>query len=82
MAKTLIRNKPTTLICTGNPDHEIAWDQDDIVFLIDADEKMREHLEEMGIPLNNMIGEIVLWSREFDFRTTYIGRKQDFDWTD
>lgn len=80
MTQILIRNKPTTLICTGNPDHEILWDSDEMVFLIDADKKMRAYLEDMGIPLNDIIGEIVVWSKSFDFKTTYVGRKEDFDW--
>jgi hypothetical protein len=80
MAQLLVRNKPTTLICTGNPDHEISWDSDDIVFLVEADKKMRSYLEYVGMPLNDIIGEIIVWSRKFDFQTTYVGRKEDFDW--
>ena len=80
MAQALIRNKPANLICIGNPDYEIVWDEDDPVFLIEADKKMRAHMEDMGIPLNDIIGEIIVWSRKFDFSTTYVGRKEDFDW--
>jgi hypothetical protein len=79
MTKLLVRNKPTSLICTGNPEYEIDWDRDEIVFQINADKRQRDYLEDMGIPLNDMIGEILVWSRSFDFSTVYVARSEDFD---
>jgi hypothetical protein len=82
MAQLLVRNKPTTLICTANPDHEMEWDSDDMLFLIDNDEKIIKELNSFGYYLHPMIPEIIVWGRQLDFKTTYVARKEDFDWID
>jgi len=82
MAKLLRRNKPTTLVCTANPDHEMEWDSDDMLFLIDNDEKIIKELNRFGYYLHPMVPEIIVWGRQLDFSTTYVARKEDFDWID
>jgi hypothetical protein len=75
----LIRNKPTNLVCTGNPDYEMEWDSDEPLFLVQYDEKIVKQLEEFGYRMHPLVPEIIVWSKSLDFQTTYVARKEDFD---
>jgi hypothetical protein len=79
MAQLLIRNKPTTLVCTGNIDYEINWDRDDMLFLIDNNDKILKELDLQGYHMHPLVPEIIVWGRSLDFSTTYVARKEDFD---
>ena len=79
MAQLLIRNKPTTLVCTGNIDYEMEWDSDEMLFLIDNNEKIIKEVNRQGYYMHPMVPEIIVWSKQLDFSTTYIARKEDFD---
>jgi len=79
MAQLLIRNKPTTLICTGNTEHEMEWDSDDMLFLIENNDKILKELERDGYHMHPLVPEIIVWGKQLDFQTTYIARKEDFD---
>lgn len=76
----LQRNKPTTLVCTGNLEYEIEWDSDEPLFLIENNEKIIKHLEYDGYRMHPLVPEVIVWSKSLDFQTTYIARKEDFDW--
>jgi len=76
----LKRNKPTTLACTGNPDHEMEWDSDEPLFLVQYDEKIIKQLEEFGYRMHPLVPEIIVWSKSLDFQTTFVARKEDFDY--
>jgi hypothetical protein len=79
MAQLLRANKPTTLVCTGNIDYEMEWDSDDMLFLIDNNDKIIKSIEEQGYRMHPLVPEIIVWGRSLDFSTTYIARKEDFD---
>lgn len=79
MAQLLRRNKSTTLVCTGNTDHEMEWDSDEMLFLIENDDKILKELERDGYRMHPMVPEIIVWGKGLDFSTTYIARKEDFD---
>jgi hypothetical protein len=79
MAQLLVRNKPTTLVCTGNIEYEMEWNSDDMLFLIDNNEKIIKELNHQGYHMHPLIPEIIVWSRSLDFSTTYVARKEDFD---
>lgn len=79
MSQLLVRNKPTTLICAGNPDYEMEWDSDEAIFLIKNNDKIIKELDSMGYRMHPMVPEIIVWSKSLDFETTYIARKEDFD---
>ena len=73
-------NKPTTLICTGNPEYEMEWDSDEPIFLVKYDEKILKELDEQGYRMHPLVPEIIVWSKSLDFQTTYVARKEDFDY--
>lgn len=73
-------NKPTTLICTGNPEYEMEWDSDEPIFLVKYDEKILKELDSMGYRMHPLVPEIIVWSKSLDFQTTYVARKEDFDY--
>jgi hypothetical protein len=75
----LIRNKPTNLVCTGNLDYEIEWDNDEPLFLIEYNDKILTQLDRDGYRMHPLVPEIIVWSKSLDFQTTYIARKEDFD---
>jgi hypothetical protein len=79
MAQLLRANKPTTLVCTGNLDHEMEWDSDEMLFLIEYDEKIIKELENDGYRMHPLVPEIIVWGKQLDFSTTFIARKEDFD---
>jgi len=79
VAQLLRRNKPTTLVCTGNPDHEMEWDSDDMLFLVKYDDKIVKQLEEFGYRMHPAVPEIIVWGKQLDFGTTFVARKEDFD---
>lgn len=76
----LQRNKPTTLVCTGNLEHEMEWDSNEPLFLVKYDEKILKELDSMGYRMHPLVPEIIVWSKSLDFQTTYIARKEDFDY--
>lgn len=76
----LQRNKPTTLICTGNPEHEMDWDSDEPIFLVEHDDKILKELDSIGYRMHPLVPEIIVWSKSLDFQTTFIARKEDFDY--
>ena len=80
MAQLLVRNKPTNLVCTGNLEYEMDWDSDDVLFLIEHDEKILTQLDRDGYRMHPLVPEIIVWSKSLDFETTYIARKEDFDY--
>jgi hypothetical protein len=75
----LVRNTPTTLVCTGNLEHEMEWDSDEPLFLVKYDEKILKELERDGYRMHPLVPEIIVWSKSLDFQTTFIARKEDFD---
>jgi hypothetical protein len=75
----LIRNKPTTLVCTGNTEYEMDWDSPEPLFLIKQDDKILKGLESEGYRMSSLVPEIIVWSKSLDFKTTYVARKEDFD---
>jgi len=75
----LQRNKPTTLICTGNPEHEMDWDSDEPIFLVEHDDKILKELDSIGYRMHPLVPEIIVWGKQLDFQTTFIARKEDFD---
>jgi hypothetical protein len=79
MAQLLRANKPTTLVCTGNLDHEMEWDSDEMLFLVEYDEKIIKELENDGYRMHPLVPEIIVWGKQLDFSTTFIARKEDFD---
>lgn len=76
----LQRNKPTTLVCTGNLDYEVEWDSEEPLFLVKYDDKIIKELERDGYRMHPLVPEIIVWSKSLDFQTTYIARKEDFDY--
>ena len=72
-------NKPTTLVCTSNLEHEMEWDRDEPLFLIKNNDKIIKELETDGYRMHPLVPEIVVWSKSLDFQTTYIAREEDFD---
>jgi hypothetical protein len=79
MAQLLRANKPTTLVCTGNLSHDMEWDSDEPLFLVEYDEKIVKQLELFGYRMNPLVPEIIVWGKQLDFQTTFIARKEDFD---
>jgi hypothetical protein len=79
MAQLLRANKPTNLVCTGNLDHEMEWDSDEMLFLVQYDDKIIKELENDGYRMHPLVPEIIVWGKQLDFQTTYIARKEDFD---
>ena len=75
----LIRNKPTTLVCTGNIEYEMEWDSDEQLFLVEHDDKIIKQLEYDGYRMHPLVPEIIVWSKSLDFETVYIARAADFD---
>lgn len=75
----LQRNKPTTLVCTGNLEYEMEWDSEEPLFLIEYNDKILKELERDGYRMHPLVPEIIVWSKSLDFQTTYIARKEDFD---
>lgn len=80
MAQLLQRNKSTTLVCTYNFEHEMEWDSDEPLFLVQYDDKIINHVESNGYRMHSLVPEIIVWSKSLDFQTTYIARKEDFDY--
>lgn len=76
----LTRNKPTNLVCTANPDYEMQWDSDEVLFLVEQDEKILQELDRNGYRMHPLVPEIIVWSKALDFQTTYVARKEDFDY--
>lgn len=76
----LQRNKPTSLVCTANPEYEMQWDSDEPIFLIEQDEKILKELEDNNYRMHPLVPEIIVWSKSLDFQTTYVARKEDFDY--
>jgi len=79
MAQLLRANKPTTLVCTGNLDYEMEWDSDEMLFLVEYDDKIIKELENDGYRMHPLVPEIIVWGKQLDFSTTFIARKEDFD---
>jgi hypothetical protein len=79
MAQLLKANKPTTLVCTGNLAYEMEWDSDEMLFLIENNDKILKELERDGYRMHPLVPEIIVWGKSLDFQTTYIARKEDFD---
>ncbi len=79
MAQLLQRNKPTTLVCTGNVEYEMDWDSNEPLFLIENNDKILRHIEEQGYRMHPLVPEIIVYGMSLDFQTTYIARKEDFD---
>lgn len=73
-------NKPTTLVCTGNLEYEMEWDSDEPLFLVENNDKIIKELENDGYRMHPLVQEIIVWSKSLDFQTTYIARKEDFDY--
>ena len=76
----IIRNKPTNLVCTGNLDHEMDWDSTEPLFLVENNDKIIKELENDGYRMHPLVPEIIVWGKSLDFQTTYIARKEDFDY--
>jgi hypothetical protein len=79
MAQLLRANKPTILVCTNNLDYEMEWDSEDMLFLVEYDDKILKELERDGYRMHPLVPEIIVWGKQLDFQTTYIARKEDFD---
>lgn len=75
----LQRNKPTTLVCTGNLEYEMEWDSEEPLFLIEYNDKIIKYIEADGYRMHPLVPEIIVWGKSLDFQTTYIARKEDFD---
>lgn len=75
----LVRNKPTTLVCTGNIDYEMDWDSDEPLFLINNSDKIDVDLSKQGYVRNRLVPEVIVWAKSLDFGTTYIALQNDFD---
>ena len=82
MAQLIRANKPTNLVCTSNLDHEMEWDSDEMLFLVQYDEKIFAELEREGYRIHPLVPEIIVWGKSLDFQTTYIAREEDFDWVE
>lgn len=76
----LTRNKPTTLVCTGNTEYEMEWDSPEPLFLIKNNGKIVKELEDQGYHMHPLVPEIIVWSKSLDFKTTYVAREEDFDY--
>ena len=79
MAQLLQSNKPTTLVCMHNLDHEMEWDSNEYLFKVELDKKNLDYLEQQGYRMHPLVPEILVWGTELDFKTTYIARAEDFD---
>lgn len=78
----LTRNKPTTLVCTGNTEYEMEWDSPEPLFLIKNNDKIVKELEDQGYHMHPLVPEIIVWSKSLDFKTTYVAREEDFDYVE
>lgn len=58
----------------------MEWDSDDMLFLIENNDKILKELERDGYRMHPLVPEIIVWGRGLDFKTTYIARKEDFDY--
>ena len=76
--KLLQANQTTTLVCVGNTDYEMEWNSDDLVFQVFSDKYWNEAIEQ-GYMTHDLVPEILVYSRKFDFETIYIARAEDFD---
>jgi hypothetical protein len=55
------------------------WDSDELLFLIDNNDKILKELDLQGYRMHPLVPEIIVWGRTLDFSTTYVARKEDFD---
>jgi hypothetical protein len=76
--KLLQRNKPTSLTCVHNIDYDMDWDSDELIFQIFGDKYWKAAYEQ-GYMTHDLVPEILVYSRKFDFETVYIAREDDFD---
>lgn len=80
MAQLLVSNKPTTINCFYNPDHEIDWGSNKMLFKVNLTDKLKRFLEnEVGYRMHDLVPEILVWDKSLDFGTVYIARAADFD---
>lgn len=80
MMQLLKANKPTTLVCTYNIEHEMEWDSEEPLFLVEQNDKILKDMEEQGYRMHPLVPEIIVWSKSLDFQTTYVARKEDFNY--
>jgi hypothetical protein len=76
--KLLQANKPTSLTCAQNIDYDIEWDSDEFIYQVFSDKYWKAAYEQ-GYTIHNLVPEILVYSRKFDFETVYIARADDFD---
>lgn len=58
----------------------MEWDSNEPLFLIENNDKILKELEDNGYILHPLVPEIIVWSKSLDFETTYVARKEDFDY--
>jgi hypothetical protein len=79
MAQLLKANKPTSLTCIHNLDHEMEWDSEEYLYKVDMSDKYINFLDRSGYRMHRMVPEILVWNKALDFETIYIARAEDFD---
>jgi hypothetical protein len=57
----------------------MEWDSDEMLFLVEYDDKIIKELENDGYRMHPLVPEIIVWGKQLDFSTTFIARKEDFD---
>lgn len=57
----------------------MEWDSEDMLFLVEYDDKILKELERYGYRMHPLVPEIIVWGKQLDFQTTFIARKEDFD---
>lgn len=58
----------------------MEWDSNEPLFLVENNDKILKELDNDGYRMHPLVPEIIVWSKSLDFQTTYIARKEDFDW--
>ena len=56
----------------------MEWNSDELVFQVFS-EKHWKSAQEQGYMTHELVPEILVYSRSFDFETVYIARADDFD---
>lgn len=73
MKQLAIRKHAATLECIHNREHEIVWDEDTMVFVVDNG-KVTDLAN-----ISQAAGEIVLYSPRFEFQCAYVGYRSDWN---
>jgi hypothetical protein len=56
----------------------MEWDSDELVFQVFSEKHWKQAYEQ-GYMTHELVPEILVYSRSFDFETVYIARADDFD---